>query len=109
MAATGLAWGGYTVCRLLRDPRAARDWGFRCDTLPQASRAAALVFAAGALALGIVGATRGTLSLSPHLLACLAVYPAWGIAQQALLLGMGVRNIERWIRSRPALVTIGAG
>jgi len=108
MSAAGFAWLGYAVTRLVQDPRAAREWGFRRDTLPQATLAAAVILAAGGIALWIIGAARGMFALTPHLLACLATYPLWGIAQEWLILAMIVRNLERWIPSRAPLIATGA-
>lgn len=45
-------------------------------------------------AMAGVAWARGTLALDADLLPLVAVYPAWGMAQQTLVQGMVTRNLD---------------
>ena len=101
-------WTFFVVCRARRDRRALRDWGFRADNLSEAAVAPAAVFALAATGFAAYASLHGTLRFPGHLLLLLLVYPAWGVIQQFLVLGVVVGNLERVPRlcRRKALIVL---
>src|SRR5262245_27977825 len=88
-------WAGFVAVRALRDPGVFRDWGFRADNLARASAVPAALFAVAAAAFAVYGGLRGPLRLPAYFPLLLLLYPAWGIIQQFLTLGVVLRNLER--------------
>jgi hypothetical protein len=106
-----LFWACFVVLRVRRDEGAFRRWGFRGDNLGRASAIPAALFAAGALALAACGAWRGTLRFPLHTSLLFLLYPAWGLVQQFLALGVAVQSLERMPaigRSKVMLALLGA-
>jgi hypothetical protein len=111
IAGACLFWAGFVVARTRRDRTALRRWGFRLDNLRAASLVPAALFAVAAAGFAAYAATRGTLRFPPHAVWLLLVYPAWGVVQQFLVLGVVVGNLALvpGLRRRPALLTaVGA-
>jgi len=103
VAGAALAWVAYAAPRLVRDRSAAREWGFRADTWPAAARAVAVVTALGIGLLAASGAAAGHLPPPRGFWVALALYPAWGLAQQFLLNGVLLRNLRALLPERLAL------
>jgi len=108
IAGACLFWAAFVLVRARQDRDAFRGWGFRADNLWQASLLPALVFIAGAAGLAGFAWLRGTFRFPAHGLPLFLVYPAWGLVQQFLLLGVVVGNLERidGLRQRKALIVL---
>lgn len=105
LIAAGIGWVGYLGLSVARRPGRLRDWGLWPAPL-RSFRLPALVFLAGAAALGVTGALLGHRLLLPlHSLALFALYPIWGFAQQFLLQALLTRNLRGFVHSG-VLVTI---
>lgn len=106
-----LFWTGFVVFRVRHDPGAFRRWGFRSDNLLRASAIPAALFVAAALALGVYAYQSGKLRFPPHTGLLFLLYPAWGVVQQFLALGVAVQSLERLPaigRSKALLTLLGA-
>ena len=98
-------WAIHLAIRLRRDPGALRRWGLRADTLGPAARETAAVTAPLAGAMVAYGFACGHLPPPPGFWAILALYPAWGLAQNFLLNAMLARNL-RTVLPEPAAVAL---
>jgi hypothetical protein len=97
----GLAlWLVYLAVRLRRQPGVLRDWGLRTDNLRPAAREAAAVTLPLAAAMTAFGFARGHLPPPPGFWLILALYPAWGLAQNFLLNAMLARNLRTVLPER---------
>ena len=94
MVGAFLFWTCFVVIRARRDNDELRRWGFRRDNFRQASVAPTALFVAGALGLGLFAYCQGRFQFPAHTLILFLLYPAWGVAQQFLALGIAVRNLE---------------
>lgn len=104
LVAVGLAlWLAYLARRLRREPGALREWGLRADNLRPAAREATLVTLPLALAMVAFGFAVGHLPPPAGFWTILAVYPAWGLAQNFLLNAMLARNLRTRL-SEPVVV-----
>src|SRR5262245_13730331 len=108
IAGACLFWAAFVLVRARQDRDAFRAWGFRADNLWQASILPAVVFVIGAAGLAGFAWLRGTFRFPVHGLPLFLVYPAWGLIQQFLLLGVVVGNLERLdgLRQRKALIVL---
>lgn len=89
-----LGWGVYVLIRQRRVPGILASWGFRTDNVGRALRLV-LPFGVGAvLACGLIGAYRGSLNLTWHILPILILYPIWGTVQQFLLIALTAGNLH---------------
>jgi hypothetical protein len=93
IAGAGLFWIGYVAWRL-RTPGQAAEWGLRGDTLRPSILANAALFAVGAPAMIVFGASQGRAIPSPGFFYLLGVYPVWGLIQQFLLCALIGRNLR---------------
>ncbi len=108
IAGACLFWAAFVIVRARQDRGAFRNWGFRGDNLWLASILPAVVFIAGAAGLAGFAWLRGTFRFPAHGLPLFLVYPAWGLIQQFLLLGVLAGNLERidGLRQRKALLVL---
>ena len=95
-----LLWAIYLAARLRRDPGALRAWGLRADNLRPAAREAAAVTLPLAAAMTAFGFARGHLPPPPGFWLILALYPAWGLAQNFLLNAVLARNLRAALPER---------
>jgi membrane protease YdiL (CAAX protease family) len=79
------AWAVLVAAHLRADPGAWRRWGFRADNLAVSATLVALWTVPLLVAFTLWGAVAGRFPPPPGFLAIVALYPAWGIAQQFLL------------------------
>jgi len=87
-------WTCWIALRVRRRPALLREWGLGLDIPARAWRDAT---AFGLLALAVlatIGAARGSLRLTPHMLPLLAFYPVWGLLQQFLVQALVARNLQ---------------
>jgi uncharacterized protein len=108
IAGACLFWAAFVLVRARQDRDAFRGWGFRADNLWQASILPSVVFVVGAAGLAGFAWLRGTFRFPAHGLPLFLVYPAWGLIQQFLLLGIVVGNLERLggLCQRKALIVL---
>jgi hypothetical protein len=101
-------WTAFVVVRARQDRNAFRAWGFRTDNLGRASVIPAVLFLVAAGGMMAYAALSGTLRFPPHTLLLFLVYPAWGVVQQFLALGIVVTNLERveGLRGHRAVVVL---
>ena len=98
-------WLCWLAVRLRREPGALREWGLRTDNLGPAAREAALVTLPLAAAMVVFGFAVGRLPPPAGFWLILALYPAWGLAQNFLLNAMLARNLRARL-SEPAVVAV---
>jgi len=91
------------VLAVIDDRSILHRWGFRADTLAPATRAVALLTAAGAVVIVVWAAFEGRLPPPPSFWIALAIYPFWGLVQQFLLNAMLLRNLRELLPERLAL------
>jgi len=103
-----LCWGAYLGISIRKDRLILEEWGLTLTGFGRAMVTPALVLLAGILLLGTIGALRGTLTLSLHMVPLLALYPVWGIAQQFMVQAMVSRNIHAVLHSTWAATFIAA-
>ncbi len=103
IAVTAIGWIAYIVLRSRQDPSALREFGLSRDGLRPTAKAAAAIFIAGGVACVAIGRARGPLVLDVHMLWTALLYPAWGLLQQVLVLGIVARHLSR---SLPAIVVV---
>ncbi len=108
IAGACLFWAAFVLVRARQDRHAFRAWGFCTGNLGPATAWAGLVLVVAAAGMALVGRLQGTLRMPAHLLPLLVVYPAWGLIQQFLALGIVVSNLERlpFLGSRKALLVL---
>jgi hypothetical protein len=88
-------WMVFLLIRMHRDPSALREWGLTGRGFGRSVRMllpfafAALVVTAG------YGLLAGTLLFTWRLFLLLALYPAWGLWQQLLLVGLLAGNLRK--------------
>jgi uncharacterized protein len=89
-----IGWGVYVFWRQRRTPGILAYWGFRSDNFARALRLV-LPFGVGAVVVcALLGAYRGTLNLTWHILPILLLYPLWGTVQQFLLIALTAGNLH---------------
>lgn len=89
-----VAWAAYVVIRQRQAPGIMAYWGFRTDNFKQTLRLV-LPFGVGAvLACVLIGAYRGSINVSWHLIPILLLYPIWGTVQQFLLIALTAGNLH---------------
>ena len=104
--AAALFWFVFLLTRMRRDPSALREWGFRGPGFGRSARmllpfaCAALVVTAG------YGLLAGTLLFSWRFFLLLALYPAWGLWQQFLIVGLFAGNLRKTGRLPDWLVIV---
>ena len=93
IAAACLFWIGYSYLRYRRNKSVLKDWGFRKKNFKK-SFAFIAPFALAAV-VGIIwyGITINATFLNRNILPIFLFYPAWGIIQQFLILGIVARNL----------------
>ena len=101
-------WIIFVLVRATQNPNAFREWGFRADNILAASVLPAILFCLAAVAMGGYALASGWFRFPPHMLACFALYPIWGVIQQFLALAIVVGNLERiaWLRRRMGIVVL---
>jgi hypothetical protein len=104
------AWVGHVVVTVRRDPTALDDWGLRREGFAPTAAAVGALLAVGVPTLLAIGAGTGGLALGWTTALSALLYPAWGLVQQLLVLGMVVGPLSRLpVRGAPALaVAVGA-
>jgi hypothetical protein len=111
IAGAVIFWATYVCLKSRLDPSAINNWGFRTDNLGEAATVTFFVFLIIVGILIIIGGMQNTLAFPTHLLAQLAIYPAWGLIQQFLALAIVVGNLERtsmFEERKPSLVILTA-
>jgi hypothetical protein len=107
-AAAAAAWAGYLAWRWRRCPGTFSVWGFGLAGFA-ASLRGGLAFVLPALAgLAALGAVNGRLPPSPTFWLLALLYPVWGLAQQAALQGLVVRNLRGWLPVASHRAAVGA-
>lgn len=99
----------YLIRRARRSEGALRAWGMRGDNFGSAMAAHGgfgLLAAAGILGYGWLS---GSLHLPATFWATIAVYPAWGIAQQFALQSLVARNLSGLVPGGVPLAVLAAG
>ena len=89
-----LGWGGYVGARAATEAGYLADLGFTGEHLGRAARDVGLLSAGAALAMGVYGASQGSLRVDRSLVATLVLYPAWGLTQQMLVQGLVTRHLS---------------
>ncbi|MBL8751545.1 MAG: hypothetical protein JNK78_20495 [Planctomycetes bacterium] len=93
-----------------RDPAARAGWGTRREGFAACLHDAVPLFVVGAGTCAAIGAVRGFLVVDASLLLTVVLYPAWGIAQQFLVLGLFAHGLDRIGLSRAIVLAVaGAG
>lgn len=95
-----LAWVGYILISYRQDPARLKHWGFRTDNFKSVLRRVLPFVGLALLSFISVGAVRGTISLSWHILPILITYPIWGTIQQFLLVGLVAGNLDETVGTR---------
>jgi hypothetical protein len=90
-----LFWIAFVGIRVHRDRSAFRRWGFRADGLWRSVSMLLPYAAIMILATAGYGLLEGTMTLSWRFFLLLALYPAWGLVQQFLVVGLLAGNIRR--------------
>lgn len=88
------AWVGYVAVRAHVAPAALDDWGLRREGLVPTALASLGVLGVGAAGMLAAGSYFGH-TLPWWAVACLLVYPIWGLIQQLLVQGMVTRNLAQ--------------
>ena len=83
-----LFWIGFVAIRAHRDPSALREWGFTREGFWRSVRMLLPFGVAARLATAGYGLLAGTLIFTWRLFLLLALYPAWGLVQQFLVVGL---------------------
>jgi membrane protease YdiL (CAAX protease family) len=96
-------WAIYLAAQVRRKPDVLRRWGLRADTLKPAAREAAAITLPLAGIMVAYGFARGHLPPPPGFWLILALYPAWGLAQNFLLNAMLARNLRTVMSESPAV------
>ena len=86
--AAGASWIAFLAIRAHRDPSALRDWGFTRRGFARSMRMLLPFVLVALLATAGYGLLAGTLLLTWRLFLLLALYPAWGLVQQFLVVGL---------------------
>lgn len=106
-----LGWCGWFAVRCRRHDGLHRELGLTRQGLGETLRLTVPLALLAALAFGMLGLLRGTLSL-PWTLALLALsYPLWGLTQQLMVQGVLVRHLDRLpaLSRRPWAIALAAG
>jgi len=98
-----LAFAAYLVRRARTVEGVLRAWGMRVDNFRPALRAQFAFVGIGALALVGIGAALGRLVPPWTFWLTLALYPAWGVAQQFALQNLIARNLTGWLKQPLAI------
>jgi hypothetical protein len=102
-----LAWSVYVAVRVRKHPEFLVAWGFCRRGLGKTMIAISIIFLVGAAVCAGIGAWRGSMAVSFHMLILSLLYPLWGTGQQFLVQALAVRNLAGFM---PAwLVTLLAG
>ena len=107
IGATLAGWAAYVVASVRREPARLAAYGLSRAGLRETARAAAVVFAVGALACLATGLARGTAVFRANMLLVAILYPVWGLVQQVLVQGMVVRNLKSPLP--PPAIAVAAG
>jgi hypothetical protein len=110
IAGVCLFWAVFVAVRAWQRPGVLRAWGFRADNLVRAAVLPGLLLLVIAGGCAAYAAVQGQLQLPLHALPLFLLYPAWGVFQQFLALGIVVNHLEkvRDLRRRPGLVALVA-
>jgi hypothetical protein len=93
--AAALFWFVFLLVRVRRNPSAFRAWGFTGQGLGRSVRML-LPFALAALVVSAgYGLLAGTLLFTWRLFLLLVLYPAWGLWQQFLVVGLFAGNLRK--------------
>ena len=111
VAGASLAWIVYILYRWKVSPELFKHWGFRKDNFKKVLK---LVLPFGLFAIVtmiIVGAIRGTINITWHIIPILIAYPIWGTIQQFLLIALLAGNLSELKKpklSKPLIILISA-
>lgn len=97
-------WVGYLVYLVVKEREELTAMGFRREGLRATATACAIVFAIGTGVAAAIGAARGTLALSVHMVPLALLYPLWGFVQQWLVMGVVARRLEPVIGRAPTVI-----
>lgn len=93
--AAAVFWFVFLLTRMRRDPAALREWGFTGQGFGRGVRML-IPFACAALVVTVgYGLLAGTLLFTWRLFLLLALYPAWGLFQQFLVVGLFAGNLRK--------------
>jgi len=90
-----LVWASYVALRIRRDPGVLRRWGMRLDNLRPAFARVLPYLLVPALGMLLYRLLLGWRPLPRSFFVVLALYPAWGLAQQFLVQGVVAENLRR--------------
>lgn len=90
-----LFWICFVGVRVHRDPSVLRRWGFTRDGFRQSVRVLLPFGVAAGRAMAGYGLLAGTLVFSWRFFLLLALYPAWGLVQQFLVVGLLAGNLRK--------------
>ncbi|MBN8615692.1 MAG: CPBP family intramembrane metalloprotease [Deltaproteobacteria bacterium] len=97
-------WVGYLVYLVVKERHELAAMGFRREGLRESVLACALVLVVGTCVAAAIGASRGTLTISIHMVPLALLYPLWGFVQQWLVMGIVARRIEPVIGVVPTVL-----
>jgi membrane protease YdiL (CAAX protease family) len=103
--AVSIAFLGYLIWRIRREPGVLRVWGIRSDNLIAAALAQLRFFAVAVVALIIFAVVTEAPGLPSTFWFTAALYPVWGIAQQFALQNLIANNITGFF-SRPIPIAL---
>ncbi|MEP2935876.1 MAG: CPBP family intramembrane glutamic endopeptidase [Gilvibacter sp.] len=108
VAAAIVFWSGYVIFKSKRLPGILSHWGFSKATFKQAFKVVIPFAVFAVISFFTVGAIRGSLTLTWHILPILISYPLWGVIQQFLVIGLVAGNLNDMKRVKvPKWIVIG--
>ncbi len=103
-------WSAYVSYRAAAAKDVFRHWGFRVDTFGAYFRTLAPFAIPSIVAFAVYGVWADTITFNVNIIPVLILYPAWGVIQQFLVIGLiagNLNDMQGWHMPRPvnALVT----
>jgi hypothetical protein len=93
--AAGASWIAFLAVRTHHDPSALREWGFTRRGFGRSMRLLAPFTVVALVATAGYGLLAGTLLFTWRLFLLLALYPAWGLVQQFLIVSLFAGAIRK--------------
>jgi len=87
-------WSVYVFIRRHQVPGILKLWGFRFDNFTSVLKMVLPFGIASIVTFFVVGFYRGSVNITWHILPILLLYPAWGIVQQFLVIGIVAGNFQ---------------
>jgi ribose/xylose/arabinose/galactoside ABC-type transport system permease subunit len=89
-----LFWLSYIIYQYRKDPLQFIEWGFRLDNFFKVFKLVLPFAILGFVCMTLIGAFRGTINITWHIIPILISYPIWGIIQQYLLMSLFAGNLN---------------